>query len=90
MKKHEFKVGDLVRVNSSYVGVVAARRADILANPGPRRARLEVCKDDVGIVLDTKFYSRWPQIVSVYWSVRQREGKIRTEYLESINEQLRV
>jgi hypothetical protein len=79
MNKHEFKKGDLVKVNSSYVRFV--QRAAI----GLRSARREICNDDVGIVLD--IMRLWPGVVFVYWSVRQRRIKIRTEFLEPINEQ---
>lgn len=80
MKKHEFKKGDLVRVNSSYV------RAVERASLGLRPSTCEICNDDIGIVVSTAPHPRWLHLISVYWSILQKEVEFQRAYLEPINE----
>jgi hypothetical protein len=80
MNNCEFKVGDLVRVNSSYVRGV--ERAAL----GWRSARREVCNDDIGIVVSTAPHPRWPHLITVYWSILQKEVELQRAHLAHINE----
>jgi hypothetical protein len=89
MNKHEFKKGDLIKVNSSYVDYTNSF-SDYTNSFSIDRIMRTLC-GDVGIVLGTKFYKeQWQPTVSVYWVGFQRKVEMRTEFLEPINEKLRV
>ena len=80
MKNYEFKKGDLVRVNTSYVDYINSFQID---------RRMRTLCGDIGIVLGTSFCKeQWPRQVSVYWAGFQRKVKMRTVYLGPINEEL--
>lgn len=70
MKKHKFKKGDLVRVGQLYGGAIFK----------------EPLESDVGIVVNTAPHPRWPHLISVYWSILQKEVELQRVYLEPINE----